>query len=229
MKFKKYLLTEATQKLIITIKDLEKLSDRFYGEAKKNAEFLIDYWYEKSKKEVFHFLQMYSRAGTKALKILGNVPYYDRKSLIESLLSSEMLPIKESDIWPIAIYISASPYDKATIGILIFKNGKKILFEGNDEASNETYDLVDEILGEVKPVIIYGYHNEQTVELIKKTMILPEGLYMSPNKKHASGYWSLKENRVMFSCVAMSNAFRKESEIDWKVKENTKIKNFKYI
>lgn len=230
MKLKQYLI-EASKKFILTIKELQQLDGNrmLNREAKRNIEFLIDYWYETSKKEVSYFLQMYSKAGTKALQILGNVPYYSRKDLIESLLGTEMLPEKEADIWPIPIYVSSSPNDKATIGILVHSNGKKEMFEGNDEASNETYDLVDEILGNVKPVTVFGYHGEKTVETIRSSNVLPKGLYMSPSKKYALGYWSLEENRIAFSCEAMSNAFRKESEVDWKVKEPTKIKKFRFI
>lgn len=230
MKFYKY-LTESTNKFIITIKDLERLENKGFltNSAKRNIEFLVDYWYEKSKKEVSHFLQMMSKAGTKALRILGNVPYYSKDDLIISLIDRDFLPEKESDLWPISIYISSSKQDKDTIGILIHQNGKKELFEGNDEATPETYDLVDEIIGNAKPVIVYGNHGEKVVEQIKKTNILPKGIYMSPNKKYALGYWSLKENRVAFSCEAMSNAFRKESDLDWKTKEKTKIKKFRFI
>jgi len=230
MKFKKYLV-EARKRFVLTIRDLQNLESKSFlpREVKMHVEFLIDYWYETSKKEVSYFLQMYSKAGSKALQILGNVPYYSKQSLIESLLSTEMLPEKESDIWPIPIYVSSSPTDKATIGILVHSNGKKEMFEGNDEATDETYDMVDEILGNVKPIIVYGNHGEKTVEQIRSSNMLPKGIFMSPSKKYALGYWSLEENRLAFSCEVMSNAFRKESEYDWKTKKEVKIKKFKFI
>jgi len=220
-----------SKKIILTIRDLEKLSNKSYlsNDVRRNVDFLIDYWYETSKKEVAHFLKTYSNVANKVLKILGKVPYYDKNSLISSLLSTDYLPEKESDLFPVPVYISANPNDKNTIGILIHENGKKELFEGNDEASNETYELVDKIIGEKKPIRVYGYHGEKVVEKIRKTMKLPKNLYMSPSKQYALGYWSTEEKRIPFSVIAMTNDFRKESDYDWKTKKEVKIKNFRYL
>jgi hypothetical protein len=235
MRLQQY-LNEARRpgKFIVTIKDIERLDRRnaFSREAKFTVDMLLDFWYDEDKtkrKDVSYFLQMFSKAGTKALKMLGDVPYYDRDTIIKQLLDRMELPESMDDLFPIPIYISSGQQDRATVGIMVHKNGKKELFEGNDEATEETYDLVDEILGNIKPVTVYAQHGQKTVEKIKRTNTLPKDLYVSPSKKYAEGYWSLEEDRVMFSCEAMSNAFRKESEVDWKTKKVTKIKRFKYI
>lgn len=229
MKFKRYII-ESKNRFVVTIRDIQQIassSSVIDRDAIKTAKFLEDYWFEQSKKEVSHFLKMYSNAGTKALRILGDVPYVDKKSLLINLLSTTLLPKKESDLWPIPLYISSSPSDPHTVGILVHKSGKKELFEGNDEASPETYDLVDEILGNVKEIRVYGFHGVDLFEKVKRKQILPAGIYMSPSKKYASGYWNLQQDRILFSCVALSNAFRKESEYDWKTKKDTKCKNIK--
>jgi len=232
MRLQTYLIESS---FVLTIKDIEqvamKAGGRFRSEAEKNAEQFLDWWYEKPelKKDLGYFFKAATKAGQMALKMLGPVPYYNRNDLINNILDTQEFPTNPKDFFPIPIYISSGKNDRFTVGILIHANGKKELFEGNDEATSETYDLVDKILGNVKPVTVYGYHGEKTVEDIRRTNTLPEGLYMSPDKKYALGYWSLKENRIPFSCVAMSNAFRKESDKDWKVKKDTKIKNFKFI
>lgn len=236
MRFQKY-ITEASKpgKFVLTINDLKKLEtySLLSREAKRNIESMVDSWYrdKDNKKWIGDTLKWISKEATKALKMLGDVPYYSKKDLILSFMDMDELLFyeKDSKLWPIPIYISSDPNDKATIGIMVHQNGKKELFEGNDEASAETYDLVDEILGNVKPVVVYAQHGEEIVEKIRKTKTLPKDLYVSPSRKYAEGYWSLEENRIFFACVAMSNAFRKESDVDWKTKEKTKIKNFTYI
>ena len=205
MKFKQY-LTEARNKLVVTIRDLQKIEDKVFRSSYKkdiefNVDFLVDQWFEggkQGKKDVGNLLKMLSQAGTKALQILGNVPYFDKYQLIYNMLDVSELPYKVSDFFPMSVYVSASPNDKQTIGIMVHANGKKEMFEGSDEASEETYDLVDEILGNIKPVTVYGFHGEETVEKIRKSNVLPKGLYMSPSKKYALGYWSLEENRLPF-------------------------------
>lgn len=236
MRLNKY-LTEASRpgKFIMTVKDLEKLErySLLTREAKRNIDSLLEFWYKdkENKKWIGDTLKWISKEGTKALKMLGDVPYYSKKDFMLNFLDHDELLFYEndSDLWPISVYISSGPQDKATVGIMIHQNGKKELFEGNDEATAETYDLVDEVLGNVKPVTVYAQHGEKVVEKIRKTNTLPADIYVSPSRKYAEGYWSLEENRVFFSCEAMSNAFRKESDVDWKTKKITKIKKFKYM
>jgi hypothetical protein len=236
MRFTRY-LTEASRpgKFIVTIKDLKKLEmySLLTREAKRNIETAVDLWFKDkdNRKSIAELLKWISQEGTKAIKKLGDVPYYDKRTLMLSFFDMDELFFKEkdSDLWPIPIYISSSPQDRMTIGIMVHQNGKKEMFEGNDEATAETYELVDEVLGNIKPVTVFAQHGEETVNKIRKTNTLPKDLYVSPSKKYAEGYWSLEENRVMFSCEAMSNAFRKESEVDWKTKNATKIKKFKYM
>jgi hypothetical protein len=216
-----------SSRFIITLNDIKAMTDSSMSiDAQRNASSFLDMWYDDKalKKDIGYYLNMFSKAGQRALQILGNVPYYSRKDLMEKFFQYTFLPEKEDDLWPIPIYISAEANDKNTIGILVYKNGKKEMFEGNDEASPETYELVDKILGDVKEVEVWGFHDENLVTKIKQTGELPKDLYMSPNKKYAQGYWSLKGDRLLFSGLVMSNAFRKESEVDWKTKEETKIK-----
>lgn len=207
--------------------DLDKAAEQIYVDIKDGT--------REERQSSAGLLKLWSKIGTKALKLVGDFDfYYKKEMLIKEFLNSyaNTMTIKknpEDYYWPVVLEITSDPNDEMSIGIIISKSGKKELYEGNDEASAETYDLVDEILGNIKPVTVYAQHGEKVVEKIRKTNTLPANIYVSPSRKYAEGYWSLEENRVMFSCEAMSNAFRKESDVDWKTKKITKIKKFKYM
>lgn len=156
--------------------------------------------------------------------------YVEKKQTLNQFLDHDEFPAKSKDYFPIIVYISAFPDDQNTIGLLVHQNGKVEEFEGNDESHFKTTDLVDEILGYANvKVTVYGNHNIDLVRKIEDTKILPKGLYMSPSKRYAEGYWSTTEERIMFSCETKKSDFNRESEYDWKVKEDTKINKFRYV
>lgn len=231
-KFYNYL--NESKKFILTIKDIERAENSVIGSDEKfKIDFLLDYWHEGNKKEVQGYLQTFSKAVNKTIKILEKKSkddiYVNKKQTMLQFFDYEDFPIKSDEYFPIIIYISSFPDDENTIGLIVHKNGKVEEFEGNDEAHYKTYELVDDIMGNSnKPVTVYGNHTLDLVRKIEETKTLPKGLYMSPIKKYAEGYWSTTEERIMFSCEAIKSDFIRESEYDWKTKEKTKIKKFKY-
>ena len=70
-------------------------------------------------------------------------------------------------------------------------------------------------------------HTVDIVEKIKKTGKIPKGLYVSSKRSYASGYWSLEQDRVLFSAIIDDADVRKESHYDWKTTKNAKVTNVK--
>jgi len=213
----------------VTLEEIKQVADGkgiLDRDAIRNAELLLDFYYneENGEKLVKEVLTLYNKALVKLLRLLGRVPYYSRNALLSDLMA-RTFPANVSDLFPIAIYISSSPQDKDTVGILVHENGKRDLFEGNDEASNETYALVNRLLGGGKEVRIWGMHTEDLVYKIKQTKTIPEGLYVSPSRSYAEGHYDLeKKNRVLFSGTINDADVRKESDVDWKTLTATEIK-----
>ncbi|MFW6046280.1 MAG: hypothetical protein ACOCP4_00555 [Candidatus Woesearchaeota archaeon] len=115
--------------------------------------------------------------------------YYEKNQIIRQFFDFESFPTKIEDLFPVIIYVSAHPNDENTIGLLVDKNGNIKEFEGNEEASNETYNLIDDILETSdKKITVFGNHSENIVKKIRKTKTLPKNLYMSPYKNYAEGY-----------------------------------------
>lgn len=231
MGFLTYYLTENIDITIKTLEDMANNSFLLSREEKFQINFFIDYYHEKDdteKKWVTDFLKGLSNELNKAVSIISRkarIPYIDTNTLIRKAFDFNEIPDSFDKLWPIPIYISAKIGDKNTIGILVHKDGKVEMFEGNDEASDETYALVNKIMGKTRDVEVWGSHGIDVVEKIKKTHRLPEGLFVSPNKMHASGYWGAK--RQLFSCIINTGNVRQESDIDWKVIGNPTIKNFR--
>jgi len=225
----KKLLSESKFKFNFkTLRDAES-GGKYYKNARENSTRLIDYFYEDNKelkKSIAIFIKQAEEAGNKALNLLGNVPYYNESNLIETLLSFEEIPTKVQDFFPIPIYVSSGKNDRATIGILVHWNGKKEMFEGNDEATDATIAFVNRILGiGTKKVIVWGSHNTELVHKIKQTKIIPKGLYVSPLKRHAEGYFG--HDRNLFSCEIKMGDISQESDVDWKTITNAKVDKVK--
>lgn len=128
----------------------------------------------------------------------------------------------------VVVYISATPKRIDTIGIIIediFKSNTKIEeFEGNDEASSDSEDLVNDILGiGDKPVQVYASHTQDIVDQIQRKKLVPKGLFVSPSRKYAESYWG--EDRVLFTTIIKMSDVSRHSEYDWMIKQDTKIDN----
>jgi len=213
------------QNSTVTIDDIKLYINDRDMEVRSKAGIILDYFESEEKDVAESIMKVYAKAIDQAVKILGKVPYYSKKDLIHNLLSREEFSDDIKDYFPIPVNISAKQKGD-TIGIMVHFDGKKELFEGNDEASHETLDLVDQIL-EVgdKEVKVYGSHGKDVVNEISATKTLPANLYVSPQKSHAASYYG--EDRILFSCIIKLKDIARESEIDWKTKRETPIKNFK--
>ena len=203
------------------LEDFEK--DRFNKEAARSARILLD-----NPDLIDEFFVMVNKAMRKAMKPFRKL-FVNERELKIRLLESEF-PSKVSGFFPLPVYVSSSRSDKMTIGILVHFNGKLEMFEGNDEASSKTIQLVNDVLnvgGIVKTV--YGMHTEDVVDIIRRTNKIPIGLYVSPNKSYAEGHWRIGQQRMLFSCEIDLSAVSQESEYDWKVLKNTKVKKVKLL
>jgi len=212
-------------KYILTVDDLYDLEKDFDREVARTARILLDF---DDDKIVSDFLVMANKAIKIAVKPFRSL-YVNEKELKRRLFESEF-PSKVSGFFPLPVYVSSSRSDKMTIGILVHFNGKLEMFEGNDEASPETIQLVNDVLG-VRGItkVVYGMHTDDVVYTIKRTNKIPKGLYVSPDRKYAEGHWRIGQQRVLFSCEIDLSVINQESEYDWKVLKNTKVKKIKIL
>lgn len=135
---------------------------------------------------------------------------------------------KWEEMFPVSIYVSAKEKDEMTIGLLLHKNGKLEMFEGNEEASKETILMVNKALNpNPKYVEIYGSHSQKVITYIQQNKKLPKDLYITPNKEHAAGYWG--EDRILFKGIVDIRDIGQESYVDWKTLDNINIKNFQIL
>lgn len=223
---------EDNNSLEITIDDVHRLAKQYKNQ--KTLNFLSDYYYENPE-EVQFFLDKASKILRDVVERFSSVfPYISIKDLKFSIIGSDspdaLDNISNGNVYPINLYVSAG--DPATIGLLVHQDGKLEMFEGNDEATPETIKLVNNILypdSEESFVTVYGQHRVETVEEIKRTGMLPPGLYVSPNINYSRGYWELGVERILFKGVINQNSVSQESSVDWKVIEPTPIKKFKIL
>lgn len=215
---------------------VEQFINHWNRDIKRTAIILYDGLASDDERDVRsseYYLKEFDERLEFAAEKIKDIPYVDLEPAAESFFTNLLNFTEDPDsLYPIPVYVSASPEDMATIGLLLHKNGKFEMFEGNDEASDETYALVDKILNPNKGQIIrtvYASHNVDLAEKIRDFGIAPKGLYVSPSRSYASGYWSLDEERVLFSFKVDDSFLRKESEVDWKIVKECEISNFKFV
>lgn len=220
----------------ITIDDLKRLLDKVMldREAERMIDLIVDFYYrgDDDKEYVEKLLANASRAATIAVeaveKMAGPIPYIDRSTLISGLFSSEDVPYEVEQFFPVRVYVSGAPGDRMTVGFLVHEGGKIEMFEGNDEASEETYTLVNKILGnDKKEVRVWAMHTWDVIETIRDTGKIPIGLYVSPNRETAEGHYDLEGDRALFSGIITKGCVREESEVDWRVMKDCPVKSFR--
>jgi len=229
----------------ITIKNLKEYEKGYVSnDISFILSYIIDHYDENDDAENFKddtynpelkkYYRMIINEYNKAINIYINKyfshMYVNKKDLITRFLETMSSIEKQSpqtykDFFPIIIYVAdkQDPH-KMTIGLRIELDGKINIFEGNDEATDKTYLLINKLLGS-KPVKIYGMHTLNLINKIKETKIIPKGLYVSPNKQYASGHWRIGQDREMFSGIIDIADVRQESDVDWITIEDTEIKN----
>jgi hypothetical protein len=140
---------------------------------------------------------------------------FDESDAKYRLLSNRKLFTNES-VFPFPVYVSANKDDKMTVGLMLSEDGKFEMFEGNEEASEETQDLVNDLMGiGEKMVKVWASHTPDVIDRIKNGDI-PEGIFVSPSKEHAEGYWGKDRDLVSFKIPL--NRLSQHSEVDWKVR-----------
>lgn len=229
------------EQLNITIEDVESLiaSKWTSQDVISLLRTIEEFYYSDNPKEngwAKDYLNLLNEVMTKVIKLTKNlnVPHINIKFIKNNLLKQQgEFKFKVEEFFPFPVYVSAKPNVDgywAEIGILIDQNGKVLeIFEGNDEASVETIQLVNQLVNPAgKSVRIYGLHNTNLCHKIKEEGYLPPNLYVSPDKEHASRHWD-NTDRSMFTGMVNINDLSQESEIDWKTIKKTKIDKFKWI
>jgi len=90
------------------------------------------------------------------------------------------------------------------------------MFEGNEEAGEETLDLVNDLMGVGdKMVTVYASHTPDIIERLKAGDF-PEGIFVSPSKEYASGYFA--EDRDLVKVKIPLNRLKQNSEFDWQIR-----------
>jgi hypothetical protein len=162
-----------------------------------------------------HVLKLANDLNDEVHKLMGDIPF-NQKDLTRRLVTSQALFDDNPDgVWPVPVYISAKN-DPNTVGLLLSKDGKKEMFEGNDEATPETMDLVNEAMGiGDKQVRVYTSQPSDVISKIKAGEY-PEGIFVSPDKSHAASYWG--EGRDLTSFKIPIKHLAQHSEVDWQIR-----------
>ena len=153
--------------------------------------------------------------------------YVDETELIKRFFNFISVPSSPSGFFPLVIYVTGNKREKASIGLQVFEDGDIEMFEGNEMANNDTYEIVNEILGRTQKVRVYGSHGKDVIDHIKRTGTLPNDLYVSTDKRRASGYFG--GDRFLFTGIVDFSKLREESDVDFKTIGTPKIEQFKLI
>lgn len=195
-----------------------------------NARWIYEHYdeYKDNYDTLFKDYETFVNDRLKELIDIGGHFYYDRKGIVTTFLSSE--DIYENDHWPFLIYVSGTGDNGDEIGLLMHQNKQIEQFEGNEESSEQTDQLVNKLLGiGDKEIRVYGQHGEELVWKMKEENFLEKNIYVTPDKSYAEGYWHLEQNRLMFSCLVKLKHLKQESDVDWRVLEKVPVKNFKIL
>jgi hypothetical protein len=229
------LLREAVEWGDITIQDVDNLisSQRADRDSLSLLRTLHDFYRgdEDQKELVEGYLAMLNKIAKDVIALTTNIPFVDVKSIKVYLLSQHDFHSKEDEFFPFPIYVSASPNDDMTIGIMIDQHGKVLdIHEGNDEATPETINMVNKMVNpKGRPVRIYACHNTKLVGDIEISGYLPKDLYVSQDRHHAAGHMDLHGERSMFTGIIDINSVSQESDLDWKTLDKTKIEKFRWL
>jgi hypothetical protein len=231
----KSLLKESVE---ITIDDIENVLTRRYlnWEEKTLLNTISSFYYSEKEEErkwaieYINLLNATSKYVENLIKKL-NVPYVEPIGIKQYLLSQTEFKTKMEEFFPFPLYVSSSPEDEATVGILIDMEGKVLeIHEGNDEATPETINMVNRMVNpKGKPVRVYASHDTNLVHRIKETGFLPKDLFVSPNKGHALSHMDLEGKRSTFTGIIDINSVNQTSDLDWRTLEATKIERFRWL
>ena len=201
---------------------------------KRGAALILDYIEDPDEgKWIKDQLGAYVREANDALKLLfrrDSKFFYNRNDLVARFCGwfSHAL-----DNWPpkkrdsMIFYVAANQDSGDTIGIEVSRSGKTEVFEGNHEADPASYQLVDRLIGRKRPPMrFYANHTQDVVDKIESTKIVPKGLFLSPMKNVAAGYWG--KDRVLFSIMLDPADLLPHSEQDWQTGKPARGTRFRY-
>jgi phage/plasmid primase-like uncharacterized protein len=140
---------------------------------------------------------------------------YDARDLKKRLLLLSLPESGKISPWPVPVYVSADN-DANTIGLLMAQDGKMEMFEGNDEATPATLDLANRLLGVGDTKVRVWTSQPSDVVLRIRAGDIPAGIFVSPSKEHAAGYWG--EGRELISLRIPLSQLAQQSEVDWQVR-----------
>jgi hypothetical protein len=212
----------------ITLDELEGLT--LIGWEEKNAlEVLLDFNAKGDEDVVDGAISLMNQAKDIIVERLEEkqVPhlYVNRQNLLTRLLE---FPPRVEDFFPVPIYISSSPGEYDTIGLLIHYDGHLEYFEGNEDASDSTYQLVSGLLGEHgQQTTIYGAHSRQLVDKIREEGAIPKGVFVTPYRPHAEAYLDYQGDRVLFSADIDKSCVKQHHDLDWQVYQDCPIMNLR--
>lgn len=209
-------LAEESQ-FILTRDDVEHLLNRWSDrDVRFRAEWVLDHWDEDY---VQGFISQVSETGSRALRLLGPIPHLDRSSFIQQFFTGEDI-FDAARNWPIVAYVSGGGED--TVGLEIGEDGTVKIFEGNDEASEATLDLVNRLTKAGDQLVrVWTSQPEEVVVKIKTELVVPAGIYVSPVRSHAEGYWA--PGRELIWLKLPLGAMDQESELDWRVRREVRL------
>jgi DNA topoisomerase-1 len=141
---------------------------------------------------------------------------YDVANAKERIMVSQAVMDGDTDaIFPFPVYVSAGG-DPNTVGLDVSKDGEFTMFEGNDEATPETLNLVNELLGNAERMITVWSSQPSDIAQRIRAGDIPRGIFVSPKREVAAGYWGEGRELVKFKLPLKRVA--QHSEIDWQVR-----------
>lgn len=216
-----------------TIKDIENLERKSYlsSDVKSNIEFLLEWYYDKDDKGNFvkSFLDNLNKAKNNMIKLVGKkFNYIETYDILKNALEGIEFKNDWKEYFPMTIYVSSDSNDKNTIGLEVDIKGNLKMFEGNDEATQETLKMVNDVLYGDRKITLYGSHNPELYHQMKETMTIPKGVFFSPDIKYAEKYMG-RPDRNLISVEVKYSDFNQTSEYDWVATKDAKIYKLRFI
>jgi len=202
----------------ITRKDLDAVLNSSYlsSDEKIIINVLDDYWDDPDTKKLIAIRNQVLEDVRKKLQGI----HYDEKDLKRQLLTCSLEVYDYASHFPAIVYVSSSPTDGMTIGLELHQDGHFEMFEGNEEATPKTLDLVNNLLGVGnKKIRVWSNQSHEIAEKIRAGTI-PKRIFVSPKREVAEAYWG--EGRELVSFEIPLKNLSQVSDIDWQVRESVK-------
>lgn len=208
----------------IRIEEVQALQDELLrspvnddqGDA-RTLDILLEHWIANDGVAT-HFLNSANAAIAAVISRMQDTgAFINRKDLVRrTILDRGLWDGRPDAPWPVPVYVSAAATDKMTIGLLMHKDGLLEEFEGNDEATPETLDLVDSLTGAADKVVTVYTSQPADIAMRIASGDVPEGIFVSPSRAYAAGYFG--EGREVVRMKLPMSRLARHSEVDWQVR-----------